>query len=434
MLLEKQDNTRNEDIVWLTNDYIKAVYSQKWNINCSEAILIKNKIVVLLGKIYKDIVDSFFAWNINKEKIFEFISAVNNLMWAWIINAKNDIFYQLLEKNQGLANDEKQLKIVRDYINKEIDKNLAWARVEIDSVVDTFRQRCIEILLEKGQNVVSMLKMSHDRNKIKIWELKQENLWLKSQVWDLEQTVDKQAKTIKRWFKEWRELNTRVWELEVERSNILSFISQIEKELEWKKRKLKWDTLSEKLNWFLSFTREIQYQETYWQKSFVIQQNFDRTEIALRNEITDLSISLQNAQKIAMEINDELVLEQRKNHVLTTNDELVIKENINKQITDYFCFLLDRNDFVNQTKQEELELTIKMTYYKAKALNIDIYDFANTHIEKIKELYKKSFGDVLKKEQLENAINDLKIFINMLQYWNNYVNNAIGIYSKNLDL
>lgn len=420
MLLEKQDNTRNEDIVGLTNDYIKAVYSQKWDINCKEAISIKNRIVVLLWKIYKDIVDSFFAWNIDKEKIFEFISAVSNLMWVWIINAKNDIFYKLIEKNQNLAKDEKQLKIIRDYINNEIDKNLVWARIEIDSVIDIFRQKCIEILLEKGQNVVSMLKMSHDRNKIKIWEL--------------EQTVIKQWETIKRWFKEWRELNVRVWELEIERTDILSLISQIEKELEWKKRRLEWKTPLEKVSWILNFTREIQSEETYWQKSIVNQQHHDRLEASLRDEINDLSISLQNAKIIAIEVNNELIEEQRKNQVLTTNDEKIIKDLISKQITDYFCFLIDRDDLINQTKQEELELTIKMTYYRAKVLDMNIYEFAVNHIERVKELYKKNFGDVLKSEQLENTINDLKNFINRLQYWNNYIKNAIGSYSKTLDL
>ncbi|MDD2907140.1 MAG: hypothetical protein PHH98_00730 [Candidatus Gracilibacteria bacterium] len=431
MLLEKQNNTRNEDIVGLTNDYIKANYKQKGDINCNEAILIKNKIVVLLGKIYKDIVDSFFAGNINKEKVFEFISAVSNLMGAGIINAKNEIFNQLVEKNQALAKDEKQLKVVRDYINSEIDKKLSGARIEIDSVIDIFRQKCIEILLEKGQNVTNMLKMSHGRDKTKIGELKQQNTGLENQVGELQETVEKQSKTLRKGFVEWGKLNNKVLELEDERRKIEGLISSIEKELEGKKRRLKGTTTSEKLDGILRFTREIQSQETYWQKSIVNQQHFDRIETNLRNEINDLYKSLMSAKEIAVELNDELIEEQRKNKILTTSDEKIIFEGITKQLMDYFCLLFESDDFINQTKQEEFELTIKMTYYRAKVLNINIYDFVIEQLNKIETTYKERYKD--KFEKVEFSIGNLKNFINSLQYGNNYIEKAIKVYSDILD-
>lgn len=114
---------------------------------------------------------------------------------------------------------------------------------------------------KKSEKTSNMLKMSHHRDREKIWQLKQDKTWLESQVWELNQTIDKQSKTLKRWFAEWRKLNTRVWELETEKSYLNTVISQIEAELARKKRRLKWETLSEKLNWFLGFTREIQTQK-----------------------------------------------------------------------------------------------------------------------------------------------------------------------------
>lgn len=430
MSLELKIKQEDSDIVSLTSEYTRIVYTNYWNINSNEAILLKNKIVVLLWKIFKEITDSFLAWNIDKEKVLQFVWAVSNLIWAGLINAKTDIFNQLFKQNKHLINEENKSKIIEDYLNTEIDKRLKNARIEIDSIVDIFREKCIEILLEKSEKTSNMLKMSHHRDREKIWQLKQDKTWLESQVWELNQTIDKQSKTLKRWFAEWRKLNTRVWELETEKTNLNTVISQIEAELARKKRRLKWETLSEKLNWFLGFTREIQTQETRWQQTFVLQQNFDRVENNLRWEIQDLRTSLEKAKQIAIELNDELVEEQRKNQVLTTNDERVIKETINKQLTDYFCFLLNDTDFVNITKQEELELSLKMSFYRAKALDIDIYNFLISQINKIENLYIENFSSSLKEEQIQKAGNELKNFIYLLHFWKNYTDKAIRAYSE----
>lgn len=437
MSLELKIKQEDSDIISLSSDYIKVVYWNSWDVNSKDAILLKNKIVVLLWKIFKEITDSFLSWNIDKNKVLQFVWAVSNLIWAWLINAKTSIFDDLVIKNKSLAQNEESLKSIKQYINQEIDKRLTYARIEIDNVVDLFRERCIEILLEQGQKTSNMLRLSHGRDKTKIWELKLQNTWLETQVWELQQTVNNQSKTLKRWFAEWRKLNTRVWELETEKSNLSTVISQIEAELARKKRRLKWETLSEKLNWFLGFTREIQTQETRWQQTFVLQQNFDRVENKLKWEINDLiwnindlRTSLEKAKQIAIELNDELVEEQRKNQVLTTNDERVIKETINKQLTDYFCFLLNDTDFVNITKQEELELSLKMSFYRAKALDIEIYNFLISQINKIEKLYIENFSSSLKLEQIQKASNELKNFINLLQFWKSYLDKAIKAYSE----
>lgn len=426
MSLELKIKQEDSDIISLSSDYIKVVYSNSWDVNSKDAILLKNKIVVLLWKIFKEITDSFLSWNIDKDKVLQFVWAVSNLIWAWLINAKTSIFDDLVTKNKSLAQNEESLKSIKQYINQEIDKRLTNARIEIDNVVDLFRERCIEILLEQGQKTSNMLRLSHGRDKTKIWELKLQNTWLETQVWELQQTVNKQSQTLKRWFAEWKKLNKKVWELETEKSDINTIISQIEAELARKKRKLKWETPTEKIKWILNFTREIQTQETRWQQTFVLQQNFDRVEANLRWEIQDLRTSLEKAKQIAIELNDELVEEQRKNQVLTTNDEKVIKETINKQLTDYFCFLLSDTDFVNIT----LELSLKMSFYRAKALDIDIYNFLISQINKIEKLYIENFSSSLKIEQIQKASNELKNFINLLQFWKSYLDKAIRSYSE----
>lgn len=57
---------------------------------------------------------------------------------------------------------------------------------------------------------------------------------------------------------------------------------------------------------------KIQTQETRWQQTFVLQQNFDKVENNLRWEILDLRTSLEKAKQIAIELNDELVRNKGK--------------------------------------------------------------------------------------------------------------------------
>lgn len=451
MSLEKYYN--DWCIIWLTKQYVRSLYIWNWCPNNQITINIKNKIVVQLWGIYKGILDDFLASNIDKSKVLEFILTISNLIWVWIIDAKTDIFWELLEKNTNNSINEDQIKFLKDYLNHEIDKSIYKAEIEMNTIIDIFRERCIEILLDKQKSMSWMLKMSHTRDKWKIHILdsKIETLYCENQklneeiiilngshltlTWEIvkaKETIQTQSKSLRWWFKDWTRQNTKISELEREKDSIMSTLWVIEQELLKKKRILKWTTLIEKINWILKFTTEIQKQETNWQQTFVKQQNIDAKEIKLTEQITHLEINLQQAKAVVLELNAELIEEQTKNQVLTSSDEKVIKKTLLTQITDYFCFLLEMNEFINQTKQEELELKLKMTYYRAKVLDIEIIDYINDHIKKLWSNYKANYPYNI--ENIETSITNLKNFLYMLQYGNNYFNTSIKKYKDVIDI
>jgi len=57
-----------------------------------------------------------------------------------------------------------------------------------------------------------------------------------------------------------------------------------------------------------------------------------------------------------------------------------------------------------------------MSFYRAKALDIDIYNFLISQINKIENLYIENFSSSLKIEQIEKASNELKNFIYLLHF------------------
>lgn len=395
----------------------------------------------------------FLAWNIDKQKIFHFVSAVSNLIWWWIIHAKNDIYSELIEKNILKANTDKEIEIVKQFINKEIDKHILTARQEMDNVVELFRQRCLEILLDKQSSLQSMLKMSHQRDKTKIhslWEkinwlsfenerlsgeiliLHEVNTTLQTQVSTLQTTVENQAKSLKWAFQEYTNLSRSLKELEWEKQTLMKGFQIIETELARKKRRLVGTSLIEKLEWIFRFTKEIQAQETSWQQTFVHQQNFSRIEEELTKQIQELSSKLDIAKTLAQEIDQELQEEQRKNQILTSSDERVIKDSLTTQVTDYFHFLFNSSELINQTKQEELELSIKMTFYRAKVLNMNVMDFVEEILKKLLSAYEKSYPN--KKNEVESALINLKNFINILQYGSKYFDSSIKKYRETIEL
>lgn len=439
MFLESHSYSQ-DNISSLASAYIKAVYVAKWDIHNQTSIKIKNQIVVLLSTLYKDILDWYLKNTLDKQKVTSFIQVVNHLMDAGILKAKQDMLWFLVEKNRPLTWNDNQEELVKAYIQSEIDKNIIQGKIEMDNVIDLFRQKCIEILLEWQKSSSNMLHMSHQRSMQRISKLKevntwlesqistlsQENLWLKSEVTILKSDIEKKQKLIKQWYHSWRKLNTRVWELEKEKEWVMIQIQSIEAELAKKRRKLKWQSLSDKIQWILNVTKELQEQESTWQQWFVHQQKFDTIENWLRQEIHTLHNQLSTAKAILDEVNSELIEEQRKNQVLTTQDENIIIEIIKTQISDYFHFLYNCNEFINQSKQEELELSIKMTFYRAKILNIDIIENIDTILHDLKRNYMKSFPTEI--DAVEWAITNLKNFIHMLQYGSKYIHTAIKQY------
>jgi len=57
-----------------------------------------------------------------------------------------------------------------------------------------------------------------------------------------------------------------------------------------------------------------------------------------------------------------------------------------------------------------------MSFYRAKALDIDIYNFLISQINNIERLYIENFSSSIKIEQIQKASNELKNFINLLQF------------------
>lgn len=59
MPLESQKYT-GSDVISLTSEYVRIMYIVKWDSNNQKAIVIKNKIVVLLWGLYQDILNGFW--------------------------------------------------------------------------------------------------------------------------------------------------------------------------------------------------------------------------------------------------------------------------------------------------------------------------------------------------------------------------------------
>lgn len=441
MSLEKQ--CLNQDTISsLVNDYIKTVYRFKWDTKNPTCLHIKNQIVILLGGFYKNILDWYLNNTLDKEKVTSFIQLVSHVIGTGIIQATQNMYGFLLQQNQFLTQDKNQLKMIQLYIQSQIDKNIAQGRKEMDNMIEIFRQRCFEIVLEWQKSSKNMLQMSHGRNAKKIEQLKsqnswlshqvtfltEENSWLKVQISTLESDISKKQKLITQWYHSWKQLNTRVWELEKEKEWILQILWEIEKELWSKKRRLKWTSLNEKITWIFHFIREKQKEETTWQQWFIKQQNFDRIEQNLKEEIWILNNKLSTAKTILKEVNDELYEEQRKLQTFTSTDETKVREILKTHITDYFDFLFHSNEFIAINKQEEFELSIKINFYRLKALNIENpYHIWMNVIKWIKRNYENFYPWQF--DNIQYIYRTLENYIHQLEYGSERSQKAIKTYN-----
>lgn len=182
------------------NSYVKSLYIWNWNTKNELSIFIKNHLTVELAKVYDNILKSFISWKIKKEDILNFVDIVCELISNWVIKAKSDIFDKLLDSNKNKVQDETQLEKLKELILIEIEKRLSQIENEIKDIINLFKQRCFELLLEKTTEVTvknvdltkqvsskaRMLELSHTRDKGKIWQLSEEKVALLSTVWELE--------------------------------------------------------------------------------------------------------------------------------------------------------------------------------------------------------------------------------------------------------